>query len=282
MSQRLEDFVKNAGQMPSLPTIYYEIEREVDNPRSSLESISDIIGKDQGLTTRLLKLANSALYGFSARIETIAEAIQMIGTREMRDLALATTVINAFKNLPNQVVNPTSFWTHCIACGVGGKEIAAATHERTPERFFVGGLLHDIGRLVMYLKAPEEAGKIMAICADGGEWDCKVENEILGFDHAELGGHLIESWRLPKTLVEMVKYHHRPTSAQLASKEVAVVHFADIIINAMEFGTSGESFVPPFNAEAWRKIEVQDDQMDELLQKINESARDMTHSLLSD
>lgn len=276
----LEAFVKTAGEMPALPTIYHEVKNEVDNPRSTIESISDIICKDQVLTTRLLRLANSAIYGFSTRIETIQEALQMIGIGQMKDLALMTSVINSFKSLPDKFVTPAEFWSHSIASALASKEVAALNNDRNMERYFVGGLLHDIGRLVMYIKLPEQSLDVLNQCRENGEQDTVVESRVIGFNHAELGGMLVEMWKLPKIYVEVIRYHHKPSLAQMAKDEVAIIHFADFFVSALELGTSGEFYVPPFMEDAWKLLEVSEDTIPDLLQRIDESGREMIHTLL--
>ena len=107
-------FIKRVGRLPSLSSLYYELTRAVENPNASVEMIGDIVRKDPSMAARLLKLANSAYYGFPSKVMSIEDALQLIGMREMRDMALATSVIGAFKNVPQRLLKVPDFWRHCI------------------------------------------------------------------------------------------------------------------------------------------------------------------------
>jgi putative nucleotidyltransferase with HDIG domain len=268
MNRDVTTFVQQAGKLPSLPTLYYELNRAVEDPNSSISTIGDIVSKDQSLTSRLLKLANSALYSFPSQVETIEEALQLIGLREMRDLALATCVIGAFPNLPKNLVDPTEFWKHSIACGIASALLAEERHDPAPERFFVGGLLHDIGRLVMYLKAAPESLEILRRYESDTLPPHKIEVEVMGFDHAALGAELLSLWKLPLTLIEMVERHHRPAKAPVTMGDDATIHYADFIVSALEFGSSGETVLWPFSAEASQRALPDENRIEPLVSEL--------------
>lgn len=242
--------IRRTGKLPSLPEIYAELVRVVDDPNSTIDTISVTLRKDPSLAARLLKLANSAFYGVPAQIGTVEEAVQLIGLREIKDLVMATSVIRAFDKLPVSLVDAHSFWYHSIACGLASAMLAQDRHDPAPERFFVGGLLHDIGHLILYLWLPEESLDILRLCEKTREPCTRVEMNNLGFDHALLGGELIANWRLPPSLREMVACHHHPANSRLAPLDVFTVHYADFLTTALEFGNSGESLVLPLNVPA--------------------------------
>jgi putative nucleotidyltransferase with HDIG domain len=274
-------FVKQAGKLPSLPTLYYELTQAVDDPKSSISTIGGVVRKDQSLASRLLKLANSAYYSFPSQVETIEEALQLIGLREMRDLALATCVIGTFKNLPEHLVSVADFWKHSIACGVTSSLLAERRHDPSPERFFVGGLLHDIGRLIMYLTAPRESERILAKYIDDKAPCCRVESEVLGFDHADLGAELLSMWKIPVALVEMVRRHHNPDLFHSAVIDGATVHCADFIVTAMEFGSSGEPYVTALSAEACQRAMLQEADVTMLVDEVEQRCDQLCSILIS-
>lgn len=268
MRQDLAAFVNQAGALPSLPAVYLELTREVDSPYSSLKSIGDIIRKDPSLTSRLLQLANSALYGGPSRVGTIEEALQLIGLREIRDLALATTVITLFPGIPSHLVDVVQFWKHSVACGVGSALLAEERQEPGPGRFFVGGLLHDVGRLIMYLRAPGESAEILQRCQATGDLSSTVETEVLGFDHATLGAALLEAWNLPLPLVELVRCHHYPSRSHLAPRDAALVHIADFLASALGLGDSGEYAVAPLAEAAWQQCLLDERRLEAVVKEI--------------
>ncbi|TNF36982.1 MAG: HDOD domain-containing protein, partial [Gammaproteobacteria bacterium] len=143
--------LRNTPKLASLPTVYNKLNEAVDSPTSSSQDIADIIMEDSALAARLLKLSNSAFFGFPSRIDTISQAVTVIGMRELRDLVLATSVVSMFKDIPTNLVSPESFIEHSIATGVAARVMATHRRESNVERFFVAGLLHDIGRLVLFM-----------------------------------------------------------------------------------------------------------------------------------
>jgi putative nucleotidyltransferase with HDIG domain len=250
------DLVKNNVKISTLPMIYNRLREAINNPRSSLKEIANIISEDQGLAARLLKLANSPFYGFPAKIEKINQAITLIGTQQLTELALGTTVMRLFKDIPKSLVDMESFWHHSIACGVLARILATYRREPNIERFFVSGIMHDIGRLIIYTKKPDTSRESLLHCKKSQELLYKVERKAMRFDHTDVGGALLEQWKIPISIVEMVTYHHNPLQAMRFPVDTAIVHVADIIANATQLGSSGERLVPPLDVKAWERIEL--------------------------
>ena len=268
------DLMKGTLEIPSLPMIFTRIDEAVNNPRSSLADIGRVISEDSSLTARLLKIVNSAFYSFPSKIETISRAVTVVGTQQLRDLALATSVMKLFQGIPPDLINMEAFWKHSIACGVAARVLAAHKREANIERFFVAGILHDIGRLVLCMKDPDWMRSALGRCHASGELLYKVENEELGFDHASLGRVLLENWKLPASLVETVAYHHNPEAAARFPIEAAVVHLADIIAHAMQLGSSGERFVPPLSPLAWERAGMSAGQLPAAIEQIDRQYRE--------
>lgn len=253
MSWTPERIVKETHSLSSLPTVYYQLVEAIEDPTSSNRDIERILHSDSGLAARLLRIANSALYAFPSKIDTIGRAITVIGTAQLRELTLAASVIKMFDNISSELVDMQSFWTHSIACGICARALAGYRREPNTERLFVAGLLHDIGRVLMFSKIPQQAGDAMQRASDTGELLFKVEKELIGFDHAAVGYALLNQWKLPAPIVNAVRYHHRPALSNLNS-DAAIVHLADIITNALQLGSSGEKHVPPLDNKAWEQI----------------------------
>lgn len=246
-----DDLVKDTIQLSSLQIILDQLNKAVNNPEISFSDIAEIINKDPALCARLLKIVNSSFYAFPSKIETITQAITIIGTNQLRDLVLATTVINSFKGIPKKLINMDLFWRHSIACGLASRTIATYRREPNVDRFYVIGILHDIGRLVIYLKIPQQAHDTLKTAQTSGKLLYEAEREIFGYDHAAVGGALVRAWKLSENLEEAVSFHHNPSQANHYPIETAIIHVADIIANAAQMGSSGEHFVPPVNANAW-------------------------------
>jgi HD-like signal output (HDOD) protein len=226
------------------------------------------------LTARLLKIVNSAFYSFPSKIETISRAVTVVGTQQLRDLALATSVMKLFKGVPPDLISMEPFWRHSIACGVAARVLATHKREANIERFFVAGILHDIGRLVLCMKEPDWMRSALGRCHASGELLYKVEDEELGFDHASLGRILLENWKLPASLVETVAYHHNPEAAARFPVEAADVHVADIIAHALQLGSSGERFVPPLSPLAWERAGMSMGQLPGAIEQVDRQYRE--------
>lgn len=276
----LEQFLKDAGPLPSLPTIYAEISAAVDDPKASSRKIGEIVAKDQGLTTRLLRLANSAFYAFPGRIDTVTEAVTLIGLEQVRSLALATKVIDLFKDVPSELLSVGSFWGHSLACGLCARLLALERRDPNSERLFVAGLLHDVGRLVVLTRAPGPAAEVLRRSKETGEPVLRAETHRLGFTHADLAGRLLQQWKIPADLAEIVRSHHQPQHARLAQLETAAVHLADVIVSGLGYGESGEYVVPGFSPEPVVRLQLRRDFLSSCVSALDEQFRPVAAILL--
>jgi HD-like signal output (HDOD) protein len=250
----LERLVDETSTVHSLPLFYERLNETINHPRSSIDDISKIITEDQGLTARLLRLANSPLFGCYARVDSITKAVTIIGTQQLRDLALAASVMGVFKGIPEDLLNMTSFWQHSIACGIIARSLAVYRRESNVERLFVAGMLHDVGQVVLASSRPEVSRELLEAQRDTGRFYLELERERLGFDHADLGGALLKKWKIPASIGEPVTCHHNPGCAEQFHLETALIHLADIICHAMELGQGAEWAVPPLDGAAWERL----------------------------
>jgi HD-like signal output (HDOD) protein len=263
----------------SLPQIYSQLIDDINRPSSSAGDIAEVISSDTGLTARLLRIVNSAFFGFPGRIETISRAITVIGTTQLCELALATSVIELFNQIPASVVSQASFWEHSVACGVIARGLGLLRREANVERLFIGGLLHDVGRAVLLVYFPDIAQRAIATASDACETVYQNEFRLTGFTHADVGEALLASWSLPRIHCEVVGFHHRPSGASQFPTETAIVHVADIIAHAMMFGSSGDGLVPPLQPEAWDKMGISPSELPDLLTDATQQITDMVDIL---
>jgi len=250
---KIRKLLRRDVKLTTLPAIFARINEAIMKPSSSSHDIADLISKDTSLSARLLKLVNSAFYGYPSRIDSLARAVSIVGTNQLNMLAFGIDVVSAFKNIPRDYISMDSFWRHSILCGILARLIAAQKNIQNTERLFLAGMLHDIGRLIVYHYAPQHAVKILEQSRETGEILYSLEAERLGGDHAEIGGLLLQVWKLPQSLEIAVRHHHAATSARYGL-EPAILHVADVAAKALGIGTSGDSFVPPLNPDAWRQV----------------------------
>jgi len=245
--------VRNADKIASPPRVFQRVNEVVNDPDSTTEDIARAIGEDAGITLRLLRVVNSAFFGYNQKIESLDQAVLALGTSQVRDLVLTTTVAEKFEGLPVELISMERFWQHSLACGVMARSLAQTRREVNLEPYFLGGMLHDVGRVVMFSKMPEKCRDIVARCVKSNEIMHGVEREVFGYDHAEVGGLLLNHWGLPPQLEEAVASHHLPQSAVRNPMLAAVVHIADVVVNALKLGNSGIHIVPRLAAAAWSR-----------------------------
>jgi putative nucleotidyltransferase with HDIG domain len=241
-------------EISSLPTTFYRIHQAIDDPHVSVTELGNIISEDAGLTVRLLRLVNSSFYSFPRKIDTVSRAIAIVGMQQLHDLVLATSIMSMFKGISPDLVSMDSFWRHSISTGVAARLLAKQRRESNVERFFISGMLHDIGRLIMYIRRPDPVRAMLQRCKSSHELLVNVEREVFGFDHTDVGYELVHRWSLPRNLQEVVLHHHRPSGAREFPIEPAIIHVADLVSHALGAGTSGECLVPPLDEGAWEVI----------------------------
>lgn len=273
--------VQQAGNIPSLPEIFYQLVEIIDDPDTNLSDIANVIAKDTALSARLLRIANSAMFSFPNRINTISHAITVIGTNQIRELVLATSVISAFKGISSEFLDMESFWRHSIACGIAARAIATLQRAPNIEQFYVLGLLHDIGLLLSVTLIPDKAKIVLTRCRDG-ELLYRVEREVLGFNHGGLGTALLKTWHLPDAVQEPVGCHHSPTIATLYPEATAIVHIAEILVQGLSLGDSGEHWVSPLDQKAWRILSLPEGSIPIIVDILDQQFMEAVRLFLSD
>jgi len=261
--------VQGLVKVSSLPSIYLKIESAVNNEKTSSHDIARIVSEDTALASRVLRLANSAMFNFPSRISTITQAVTIIGTRQLKDLILACSVTSVFKDMPSDLVNMESFWRHSIACAVAARVLSQLRRDNNVESAFVAGLLHDIGRLILV----RELGAEMRQCIEQAKEKSlhldHVERETFGFDHALLGGLLLKVWKLPPQLVDATYYHHTPSKSMSYPIEASYVHIANLLVSMLCLGTSGDKMIPKLDHAAWTCLGFNVEIVDNVVEEVN-------------
>ncbi|PCI41432.1 MAG: phosphohydrolase [Moraxellaceae bacterium] len=270
MHMDANELLKGDISIASLPDIYSRLEEAIDAPDTSFEHIGALISSDPALAARMLRLANSALFKTRNPVDSIYTAVSVIGTKQLRDLVLATIVIDKFDGIDQDRLNMEDFWRHSIACGIAARVIATYQREPNVERYYLMGLFHDMGRILLLSKIPDEETAVL-IKAD--QQDCllqPLEQEMLGFDHADISAQLLKMWNLPEIQQEAVHYHHAPQEAPNENAAASLVHVADWIAHGLNYGTSGEKYVPPLDEAAWEALHIPTSALDTIIKHIDE------------
>ncbi len=280
MTPTMFDLVNGIPSLGSYARVFAEIEAVMSHANSTLADLGEVIEKDPDMTARLLKLANSSFFGFPSRLETVAEAVSVIGIHPVQDLILASSVVEWFEGIGADLADMESFWRHSLACGIGARCLAVARQMPKAEKFFVLGLLHDLGRLVLYCRAPDQAVKIFRLYEGRRMLLREAEVKVLGFDHAQIGEEVLRAWRYPANLVNAVAYHHHPLSAGVYQLESSLIHLADYLVHAMQMGHSGEQFVPPLDPKAWERVGLATSILESVVRSVDEQIEVVQQSFL--
>lgn len=262
--QNLDLLIQDVSKLVSLPDVYYRLESLIEQPDSSISDFAKLLSTEPDLCARLLSLANSAFYSFPASIESIEKAVQIIGIRQIRELVLATSVIKTFSQVPLGMVNMQMFWEHSVSVGVFAKSIAQYCKLSQAERYYVSGLLHDLGRLIFYIKLPGVMHDLLIQREAQEEFLHVLEWNALGYTHAEAGGRLLQSWRVPDSIYEPVLFHHRIAETSDFAQVAAAIHIADVWVNKHHRGSSGERFELELSPLSTQILNLQVYELDEI------------------
>lgn len=226
-SARLTRIAQGILDLPTLPTVVAKIVQLVDNPRTSAATLAQLISSDPALTARMLKMANSAYYGFPRRIGTINLAIVVLGFNTVRDLAISASLAERINIDHDGADTMADFWDHSVATAVAARMLQRQTQTRQVGEAFVAGLLHDIGRLVVARYLPEEFRRVQETLATSQDPLWAVELNQLGMSHAEIGSTLCRHWNLPEAICDGIQFHHNPMGQDEHNTLSCILHVAE-------------------------------------------------------
>lgn len=262
----LQDTLEDVEELPTLPTVLIKINNLLQDPRTSSEEVGQAISSDQALASRVMKLVNSAFYGFPGRINTISHAISLLGFLTVRNVVITASIIGAFEEEEAQSgLNLKEFWQHSVATASIAKLIAKASKIPQTEEAFISGLLHDLGKLLMQLYLPDEYKKVFAYMDRKPDLILRAEQKILGFNHTHAGAWLAKKWNLPAEIIHVIEYHHTPGEASESKDLCMAVNLADTLARALEFGSGGDPFIPGIEDEVWDYLNLDESKLNIIL-----------------
>lgn len=207
-AKSIKDIIDNMSGIPSMPTVVSESLNLIDNPNSNVRQLSDIISKDIAITTQILKLVNSAYYGFPSQITTINKAMALLGFNTIRSLILSVGL------KPMLMTNSgKALWEHSIRCAVACQMLSKSLGGLDPDEAFVMGLLHDVGKSVMEGSNKDAIKEITRLTSLGADI-LQAEKMFFGFTHTEIGRELVVKWKLPLIIGTAIRYHHNPLASE--------------------------------------------------------------------
>jgi HD-like signal output (HDOD) protein len=248
----METIEKKLGRikdLPTVPAVLRQVSALIEKNETDMKRIADVIMTDTALTVRIIRLVNSAFYGLQNRITSISQAVVIIGLKAVYNLMLGLSVVKLFHNEKSLYFDPRQLWRHSFGCALLSNKIGALVAYPYPDECFIGGLLHDMGRLAFDQFLHDAFAGACKSSMEKKASLLKTEKSMIGFDHAEAGAWLAARLNIPASFVAAVRYHHAPAMLPQASSAyvdiVQIVATANQICMNENVGKSGEIHYEP-------------------------------------
>lgn len=244
------ELVQSCTSVFTLPEIYFRVRDVVDDPNSTMDDLAEVLKLDPAISARLLRIVNSPLYGFPKQIDTVTRAVNLLGTQAINDLVTATTIGRTFSGMPIQLMDVSMFWRKSVLCALLAGKIAKSCGLEDSERFFIAGLLRDIGHLVLYQTIPRRAQSALVEAGYLETSLAEVEQSSIGCDFAEVGAELIRSWGMPVQIEQAIRCQLSPNDAGEFIIHASVVHLAGVAVDYEELEPNRRPAALPFTPHA--------------------------------
>ena len=261
--------LREVKNLPTLPGIVTKLSAMAEDPETTTEQMGRVISKDHILAAKLLKLVNSAFYGFPQRVSSISSAIILLGFNVIKSLIISASI---FEVMEDQDVE---LWEHSLGCAVACSVLATRLGISDPEEVSTAGLIHDIGKVAIKMELQQVYQQVVQTVEEKEVSMYEAETELLGLNHAEVGGWLAKKWNLPRKLVEPITCHHDPRLAEEEQLACAIVHFGNILIRGMGYGHGRDIWVPSLSKRAWRLLELTPKDLDQVVEEVEEKLWDV-------
>lgn len=268
------ELVQSCSNIFTLPEIYFRVRDVVENPLSTMDDLANALKIDPAISARLLKIVNSPLYGFPKQVDTVTRAVNLLGMQAVRDLVTATTIGRRFSGMTTEVMDLSAYWRKSILCALMAAKIAKACGIRDSERFFIEGLLRDIGHLVLYQTIPQRAQAALIEAGYLGTSLAEVEQAGMGCDYAEVGAELILSWDMPAHIEQAIRHQLNPHEAGEHILNASIVHLAGVVADQSELPPSHTAQELRFDPYAMQLTGFNVDERPALLQEAREQLQE--------
>jgi len=265
----LESLVEAVNDLPALPQIVLKVMKLTESPNATAQEISDALNQDQALAAKVLRLANSAFYGFPRRISTVTDATVFLGFKTVRSIVMAASVCDLLsKEIEGYALAPGELWRHSQCVAISARLIAKRVKFFTVDVAYTAALLHDIGKVVLNSSMKQAYHEVVAkVEAENLPFN-EAEDQILGFNHAEVGAKIAEKWNLPPELVDAIAHHHQPDKSQINRQLTSIVHVADAICVSMGMGIGIDGMLYPLAPDALQILNYDENEIESTVSQL--------------
>lgn len=243
--RKVRQRIEHINALPTIPRVLNKLLTLMENPAVSLNQISNFVAGDPALTTKVLRMVNSPVYGFPGRISSVNQAVILLGLTVVKGLLLGVSVFDLMQK------TMIGLWEHSIGTAIFSRIIAIRAGHKEPDEVSISGLLHDIGKVFLILQFPDEYEKVLRDAKHQGIVVHESEKHHFNTTHASVGSWMARKWRFPPRLTEIIEYHHKPHLSKTAPLETSIIHLADILVRARGYGFPGDNLVTLVRVEAW-------------------------------
>jgi len=234
----VDQILHSVRELPPFPAVIQKALELVQDPRSSAQDVVDVIQYDQSITANVLKVCNSARFGLRRNVGSLRDALVLIGFNELLEIILSQESARFFREpCQGYELERGELWQHSVVCALLSRLISRQVNQEENPAHFTAALLHDVGKMLLARFVKDYFSEIKRLIQDRGLSFVEAEKEVLGIDHAELGGCITEQWKFPKKIVAAVRYHHAPLHLCEDQEAVQLVSLCDLI--AMITGIGG-------------------------------------------
>jgi len=263
-----EKIVQATGDLPTMPHVASMVLQKLGNPNTSPKELHQTISADQALAARVLKVANSPLYGCSRAINRLTDAVVIMGFDSLRSLVMSSVMQDLFKSFG---LTEKLLWEHSFGCAAISKHIAKVIKYPKVEEAFLAGLLHDIGKVVLNLKIPDKTREIVQEVYNNPDVSfMQAEQEMFGFNHAQVGKLIARKWNFAETIEETIGCHHDPRQARILPVLTVIVNFGNLVCHKLEVGPTRNPDLDLFEFESTRLLRFNEESLGKLMAEVGE------------
>ncbi len=275
MEPKVRKILEGIDQIPVLPEVISKVLTLMKDPKTSMSDLGKTVSMDIALSTKVLKIVNSAFYGLSQKVSSLGKAVSLLGFNTLKSSIISVSIIKAFKKKVNykeyyhdefKTFTHDQFWLHCLAVASIARVLARKHTPILAEDAFVAGIIHDIGKMITEQFLHEHYENIVNYVKTEDSLYYEAEQNVMGFTHCDIGGQLAKIWNLPSVLVNAIKHHHKPFDAPEEDRNfVKIVHIADIFARSLQIGSGWDRKIPPLDEKAYYSLGLEIKDVDHIM-----------------
>ncbi|MCX6639608.1 MAG: HDOD domain-containing protein [bacterium] len=259
----IADRLKEIHDLPTLPNVFLNIMRVMRNPKVSIKEIALVVESDPAISMKILRLINSSFYGLSRTIDSVQQAIVLLGSNTLRNVVISVSIFKALDDHGKKAgFNREAFWQHSICCGVVARYIGRQLGNVGDEEGFIAGIIHDIGKVVLDRYFQPEMQAVMTEIRAKNLSFYEAERNAIGISHMEIGAYLAENWNLPEKLVTVIAQHHKIDPESPHAPLTALIQLSDMIVRKYKIGSGGDDLVPNLEPHVFTSLNFGLDRID--------------------